>query len=94
MTTQNTSYKPRIVKIKTVNELQETGWEMNSDGNLSTKLNNIMFNPEMVEKLQGKIVMIAYNKELQNWFIEDKWNITDEMIKEEYNQDDYPEYFI
>jgi hypothetical protein len=86
----------RIVKIKTIDEFLSTGWEMDSDGNLHYTENDSVSFLNQMHNLAGKVILIEkgfleeyLTKNNRNGFI-----ITEDMISEEYDIKDYPEYFI
>jgi len=85
----------RVVKVKTVSELLSSGWEMDSEGNFHLSSDDISFTNNM-KVLHNKILPLT--KGYTNHYIygtgANSFIITDEMISEEYNPEDYPEFFI
>ena len=87
----------RVVKVKTVSELLSSGWEMDSEGNFHPADNkdDVAFIHNM-KYLHNKIIPIR--KGYTNQYIYGTGPrsviITDNMISEEYNPEDYPEFFI
>jgi glutathionylspermidine synthase len=83
----------KIVKLKTKSELLDSGWEMFSDETLSYNEDTpVVVNPMF--GMLGENVILKQNSE-KKWVTEDGEYIIDQrMIKIQYPQKDYPEYFI
>ena len=91
----------RVVRVKTLDELLDSGWEYDSDGTLDFGLGEDdspgFYVVKRMFHLLGKIIVIYKDGiywEYSDDIMEDTWTITDEMIKEDLKKQDYPEYFI
>ena len=82
----------RIVRMKTKEELLEIG-KINKLGDILPKdfPGLTMFDDEMSDDLIGKIIVTNDKKD---YALKECWSISNWMIKEELNPDDYPEYYI
>jgi len=96
----------KLVKLKTLNQLLDTGWEYDSGGDLiyetdgtdETSNYGIFVIRDMFHIL-GDIIVLEKENKYQLWEYYDKvqdgnWTITQEMVQEELDTEDYPEYFV
>ncbi len=88
----------KVIRMKTMNQLNESGWAMASSGILyllSEDHSENSITPQMFPLL-GKVILIKdYDGASGNYVFNGKlyW-ISLEMIAEIYDEIDYPEYFI
>ncbi len=95
------SKRQRVVRVKTLDELLDTGWEYDSNGDLlygGSEDALDYFVLKIMFHFLGSVIPLREDPKNEWVFddekMEDTWTITKEMIQEELNPDDYPEFFI
>lgn len=79
-----------VVRLKSLTELLDTGWEFDSDGDLHNEESIIFISRDMYHLL-GKIIKVedgAYCEGKNNW------SISDYMVSKYLDKELYPEYLI
>ena len=85
---------PLLIKMKTPEELSESGWIMTPDGYYKDK-----HNPYLIKdmySLLGKIIIVDEPDKENGYYLykTPPFLVSEDMIKEHLSFDDYPEYLI
>jgi hypothetical protein len=89
--------KYRVVRVKTLDEFFDTGWSIASEGNYCQDDHYKVSFTFPMKFLAGRIIPIhksSINSDYIYGEVPDAFIITEDMIAEEFNPEDYPEFFI
>jgi hypothetical protein len=89
--------RTRVVRVKTEEQLLSTGWKksiysLNKKPSYKYSNRDPIFVNDMFKYL-GKVISITVYEEAGRCYLND-FIFTDEMIQEELNPEDYPEFMI